>query len=227
MEALRSTKPGEIEQLEGASAAVTTRPLSVQDLAQRFSLETQTAAYELYLVENLKPGQIAERLSLPHEVVAHWSASGKWMQRKQAQAKALMRQAEARYRIYTAEKLQGVVEQHHDVSEALIDKIKTMLDQWKNEGKSPEIMLKRLAEALKAAADVSARAVGLDALANPKIVEAGKGGGDGKRPVVIIGVQAAPASSVEQGPGPTGSDAIRVIELTPEAESTEFGEIRE
>lgn len=150
--------------------------------------KVKARAYELYLNTALTPQDIALDLGIHPKVVVRWIRKCQWDIRKQEIENQLQKEVDdlhRKRRRFIMEKQLPVAERHLRISEALETAIEDTINANKAGGGTiPDMVLKRLAEALSSVTGVSARVVGLDQPTN-QLLEPTQ---QGKQPLIVLNV---------------------------------------
>lgn len=125
--------------------------------------ETMGKIYEAYLTSKLTVRELSVEYGVPVRTIVDMIDRYGWAQRKAQLDLEELGKVDGRYRKFVAEKKQPVAERQLAVSDKLIELLdKLLTDAGKSEdGRVSATELRRIAEALKSAADVGARVVGL------------------------------------------------------------------
>jgi len=124
--------------------------------------------YEQYLTSNSTLKELAVEHGVTLRELSAVAKKHGWMERRAVIELEELSKAESKFRAFILEKKLPTAQTHLDVSNMITEKIKEVVEQLvtatmnsKVQDKGIDMKLKRLAEALKAAGDIGARAVGL------------------------------------------------------------------
>jgi hypothetical protein len=154
--------------------------------AELYDPKVRASAYELFLHRALSLDEIALLIGVNRDIISTWSTDGKWMRRKKAIEDELMKSVELNHKIWKSaeafKEAQKQLAQAHHIQDAITN---LMVEDTKDGGTIDDMSLKRRAEALEAASNISARAVGLGERNDAQEMASRMG----KQPLVIIGLQ--------------------------------------
>ena len=150
--------------------------------------ELKAAVYEGFMNTNKTVDELALEHKVGRDVIAAWSKSGGWMERRKAIEAEIMRMSDDKYKMLVMENKVPVLRMHLRISGKLESAIEQVVD---DELASPsgkggainDMKLKRMAEALAAVTTVSTKALGLA----DTVIENNAAGG-GRVPLVAIGI---------------------------------------
>lgn len=142
-------------------------------------------AYKMFLETSMDIPEIAMSLGVDTQIVATWIRTGKWRDRRKEIEKELMARIESQYVDFLRENKMQALKRQMELGEKLESQISRLLAQMEDGHIPASQELKRVAEALKLATDVTARAVGIkDTTVADKSPDAANNGA--KPPLVMI-----------------------------------------
>lgn len=181
--------------------------LDTETLAvKNYPVAIKQKAYELFLLSSKDLTEIAMELAVPRPVIASWSHKGGWVARRQQIEREVMASTEGRFADYLRDvklpELRAQLDASRDLQGLVQQEIKRLHEEAK---RSPDKAidtpaLRRLAETLAHAANLSCRALGVVEQATGRGSETEEGRGnkkDAKVPLVMVNVvPALPAGAV-------------------------------
>lgn len=177
----------------GPGAAVTLPPPEdmLEPLQERYSLAPEVVGqiYERFLMGNLTLKELALEHGVPVRVVVTLAKKNGWVERKHELELEAIEKAEASYRDFVIKNKLPTAEEQLAASRSIVTKLQEILATIDTSGGDPTSKLRRIAEALKSAADVGARATGMsdapmsDYIRNREQTQK-------QTPIVVVGINA-------------------------------------
>jgi hypothetical protein len=154
----------------------------------KYPVETETEAYDLYIHSALKNDEISEKLNIPIDTLSYWISSNGWKTKKDDLKKEAMESTDEHFRQLVRTSRIDTLKRHMEVSKELEKRILDRLTKKSPTGRPVDISdndLMKLAQALKSSTDVSARAAGISdrTFDNASVLPIGTS------PVLVVGLQ--------------------------------------
>lgn len=117
--------------------------------------------YEEFLLQGRTIKELALRHNVPIRELIKLAEKHSWIQRRGQLEMEELTRAEGEYRKFIVENKLPAAKAQYEASKAIISKLTEMIDIIQTSAQGADMKLKRISEALKAAADVGARTVGM------------------------------------------------------------------
>ena len=157
-----------------------------------YDARAQREAYRLFISEQEDVPKIAEKVGVPTITLLEWMRLGAWVSRR---AKLFSLQEQAESQILSKDRMakrRKAIESQAKSGRALQERAEQMVDRADSADG-----LKKLGDAMKAGADIEARALGMNEQGSTSAEVQEGSGGDGKSPLVVI-IQGGGLPQVQQ-----------------------------
>ena len=142
-------------------------------------------AYKMFLETSMDVSDIALSLGVSTQIVATWVRTNKWRDRKQEIEREIMSGIESQYIDFLRTNKMETLKRQMELGLKLEGQISRLLSEIEKGHIPPSQELKRVAEALKLATDVTARAAGIkDTTVSDRVVD--NTNNAGKPPLVVV-----------------------------------------